>query len=230
MLHTLISPEEIEIGAQLLKWTNTYLMGEEEKIKRPYRSQTVCPFVAASVSNNALFMVFHSEITGDQVEPIVKLLVDYINPFITVRDDKGIDCSSKALLVVFPRLRSTNYHSLDVVHELSKDKMVENGLMIGQFHPDCRTSAIHNSAWRGVSVAPYPLIAMRHMVVHDILFLRDRRNWFLHHHDRYGAKYERPNVLGALSAHLLSVYNEAKNEFLGPGSRARHEHMGSKLR
>jgi hypothetical protein len=214
MSRTLISPEELEIGAQLLKWANTYLMGEEERIKRPYRPRTVCPFVEYYLRNNSLFMTFHSEITGEEVEPIVKLLLDYINPFIVGRDNKGVDYGNKALLVVFPRLISTNYHSLDVVQEVSKDKMVENGLMIGQFHPECRTSAIHNSAWRGVSVAPYPLIAMRHMVVHDILFLRDRRNWFLHYHSRYGAKYERPEILGALSAHLVPVYNEAKNKFL----------------
>jgi hypothetical protein len=226
MSPTLISPEEIEIGAQLLKWADTYLMSEEEKIRRPYRPQTVCPFVEASVRNNALFMAFHSEIAGDEVEPIVRLLADYIKPFVIVRNDKGVDHSNKALLVVFPRLISKNYRSLDVVHELSKDKMVENGLMIGQFHPDCRTSAIHNSAWRGVSVAPYPLIAMRHMVVHDILFLRHRRNWFLHYHSRYGAKYECPNVLGALSAHLVPVYNEAKNKFLGLESTMTPEQAG----
>ena len=115
MSRTLISPEDIEIGAQLLKRAKTYLMGEEERIKRPYRPRTVCPFVEASVRNNALFMGVHSEITGEEVEPIVKVLLDYINPFIISRDYKGVDYANKALPIVFPRLVSTNYHSLDVV-------------------------------------------------------------------------------------------------------------------
>jgi hypothetical protein len=88
-------------------------------------------------------------------------------------------------------------------------------LMIGQFHPQCGTPAIHNASWRGVSVAPYPLIAVRHMVVHDILFLRSQKNWFLHYSRRFGARYERANDLGAHNCHLSQAYNEARNKFIG---------------
>ena len=213
MSRVLISPEEIAIGSQLLLWAETYLMRDEEKIQRPYRPRTVCPFVEASVRRNAFFMTFHSEIGGDQVEPIVDLLSSYIKPFAR-RPGKKAEKTHQALLVVFPRLDPSSYHLLDKAHELTKDRMVESGLMIGQFHPECRTPAVHNSAWRGVSVAPYPLMAIRHMVVHDILFLRERKDWFLQYQARYGNKYERPSALTACNAHLLPVYNEAKMKFL----------------
>jgi heptaprenyl diphosphate synthase len=218
MSRVLISPKEIEVGAQLLMWVKTHLMAEEEKIKRPFQQQTVCPFVEASLRKNSLFMVFHSEVIGGEVEPLANLVTSYIDPFIM--DCGGIDAanSSKALLIVFPRLDLKHHHTLDVVHALTKSKMIENGLMIGQFHPHCRTPAIHNAEWRSVSVAPYPLIAIRHMVVHDILFLRNRRNWFLHYHTRYGAKYARPHSLGRNNGYLVSIYNEAKRKFLEPAS------------
>ena len=216
-----ISPEEIAVGAQLLTWAQTYLMAEGERIKRPYGPQTVCPFVETSLRNNALSMVFHSDITGEEVDPIAALVNSYINPFTNERDPAPAANSPKALLIIFPRLAAAYYHSLDLVQERLKDTMVENGLMIGQFHPQCKTPAIHNFSWRGVSVAPYPLIAMRHMVVHDILFLRSRRNWFAHYHRRFGGRYERPNGLGARNAHLVPIYNEARDNFLEPGAIGR---------
>jgi hypothetical protein len=211
-----VSKEEIEIGFTLLSWAEAYLMGNEDKIMRPYGSRTVCPFAEASVRKNALFMAFHSELTGEDIEPIRNLLLGYIDPFIAQNAKK--EQSHKALLAVFPRIRPEHYGSLDRVHELIKDRMVENGLMCGQFHPQCRTPAIHNPAWRDVSVAPYPLIAIRHMVVHDILFLREREHWFLHYHQRYGAKYDRPGAFGGRNAHLVTIYNEAKRKFLAVAS------------
>jgi heptaprenyl diphosphate synthase len=224
MSRTLISSLEVEVGAQLLTWARTYLMAEEEKIGRPYRPQTVCPFVEAVLRKNALHMVFHSEITRDEVEPIVEVVTSYIDHFIKDRGDAHASNPNKALLIIFPRLPAANYYILDLVQEQMKDRMVDRGLMIGQFHPECQTPAIHNFSWRGVSVAPYPLIAMRHMVIHDILFLRHRRNWFLEYHSRYGAKYEQSNCLGAHYAYLTPIYNDAKNRFLGAPLGSGHAH------
>jgi heptaprenyl diphosphate synthase len=91
--------------------------------------------------------------------------------------------------------------------------MVENGIMIGQFHPKCHTAAVHDPAWRSVSVAPVPLIAMRKMVIHDILFLREKR-WFLEYSKRYGASLERRRQWNATYAFLWSTYTTAKDKFL----------------
>jgi hypothetical protein len=76
-------------------------MGEEARIKRPYRPRTACPFVEASVRNNALFMGVHSEITGEEVEPIVKVLLDYIKPFIISRNSRASIMQTKLSLLYF---------------------------------------------------------------------------------------------------------------------------------
>jgi heptaprenyl diphosphate synthase len=217
MSSALISSKELEIGAALLAWTKTYLMGEQTKINRPCGSQAVCPFVEASLRTNALYMAFHSEIMGREIEPIIELVRSYSSAFIgPCGDPEGARNPYKALLIVFPRLLATNYTRLDVVQERAKDQMVEKGLMIGQFHPQCRTPAVHNLAWRGVSVAPYPFIAMRNMVVHDILFLNSRRNWFWAYYKRYGAKLEKPNAATTHSSYLVETYKDAKAKFVGP--------------
>lgn len=90
--------------------------------------------------------------------------------------------------------------------------MVERGIMIGQFHPQCRTAAVHNPTWRSVSIAPHPLIAMRKMVMHDILFLREKR-WFLEYEKRFGASLERCRNRNAAYAFLWSTYVEARTSF-----------------
>jgi hypothetical protein len=208
-----ISPEQIVIGQSLLKWAREFLMAEDARVKRPYGGDTVCPFVKASIDSNAFYMVFHNEINGEDPEAIVDLLLEYISPFQIHGPYRENEQVNKALLIVFPRIPAEHYWVLDSVHQLTKDKMVEAGLMINQSHPKCRTPAIHNPEWTSVSVAPYPLMAMRMMAVHDILFLGSKKQWFLRYHSRFGNRFDRPELLG-VNRHLAPLYAKAKAKYL----------------
>jgi hypothetical protein len=209
-----LSPEHVRIAQELTDWAREFLMAENEKIKRPYGGQTVCPFVEASVEKNAFYMVFHNEINGEDAEPIVDLLLEYISPFQIHAPYRDVEQVNKALLIVFPRIPERHYWVLDAVHQLTKDRMVESGLMINQSHSKCKTAAIHNPDWNGVSVSPYPMMAMRMMAVHDILFLGSKEQWFLHYHSRFGHHFDRPQLLGKHNQHLAPLYAAAKSKFL----------------
>ncbi|MCF2437133.1 hypothetical protein LV779_36065 [Streptomyces thinghirensis] len=60
------------------------------------------------------------------------------------------------------------------------------GLMIAQFHEKCEEKAARNPAFE-VSHAPVPMMAVRSMAIHDVLFLADRREWFEEYASRFGA-------------------------------------------
>jgi len=213
-----LSPEHFDIGQKLLGWAKDFLMADDPRIKRPYGTNVVCPFVEASVKANAFYMVFHNEINGEDPEAIVDLLLQYISPFQIHAPYRDSEQVNKALLIVFPRIPEKYFWVLDAVHQLAKDKMVEAGLMINQSHPKCKTAAIYNPDFTTVSVSPYPLMAMRMMAVHDILFLGAKEQWFLHFHSRFGARFAKPGVVGPLNKHLEPLYKAAREKYLGDGS------------
>jgi hypothetical protein len=207
-----IAARDIAIGAELLAWAERYLLHPDPRINRPYASQTVCPFLQAALKKNAIFMAFHPEITTDSPRAVLEVVAEHMAHFASLSEETS-SYPYHALLIIFPRLRPSCFGVLDKVHQIAKDDIVENGLMIGQFHPYCRTAATHNSAWRSVSVAPYPLIAMRKMVMHDILFLGGQKQWFREYARRYGASLEEVRYKSATHAFLWSTYESARERF-----------------
>jgi heptaprenyl diphosphate synthase len=78
--------------------------------------------------------------------------------------------------------------------------------MIGQFHPECAEPAARNPAFR-VSRSPVPLVAIRFMAVHDILFLGEQANWFAQYHRRFGARHRRQS--NGIDPVLTTLYYKA---------------------
>src|SRR5947209_495276 len=100
-INAFISPEHLEIGRKLLGWARDFLMSDNPLVKRPYGSNTVCPFVGPSLAANAFYMVFHNEINGEDPEAIVDLLLQYISPFQIHGPYRNQEQVNKALLLVF---------------------------------------------------------------------------------------------------------------------------------
>ncbi len=211
--HSFISPQHIGVSRTVLAWAKEYLMLENARIKRPYGNQVVCPFVQASVDNKAFYLVFHDEVNGAEPNAIADIILDYVPMFKSARPYADKERINKALLIVFPKLEADHYKALDLCHALIKPDMVENSLMVGQFHPACDTPAVHNSAWREVSRSPVPLIAMRHMAIHDILFLQSDKDWFLQYELQFGQRFRNPEELSEHDKPLVKYYKEARERF-----------------
>lgn len=208
-----LSPENIQIANELLAWAHDYLMTENENIKRPAGNQTVCPFVKGSVENNSFYMDFHNEITGHTVEEIEQVMNGNISKFKYLGPFNPNDKYKKALLVIFPKLSEKQTYVLDRAHENIKSKFVSEGLMVGQFHKNCDTRGVYNPGFR-VSTSPYPLIAIRHMAIHDIIFIRDVPEWFNHYNLRFGNAFNEPDKIEDYNKHLVYYFNEAKKNLL----------------
>ena len=92
---------------------------------------------------------------------------------------------------------------------------VNFGLMIGQFHPKCRERAIHNPRWNAISQSPVPLVAMRHMAIHDIMFLDDNEEAFRVYDGKFGLRFaERGKSLLSYQKHLVKYYERAKSAYV----------------
>lgn len=215
-IHSFMSPEDMKSARRVLVWARKYLIREHESLNRPYPPQTVCPFVEASLRANCFYMVFHRDFDGRCPAAIADQILEYIGAFKQAPPVAPNEQTLKALLIVFPNIEEEFLNVLDVCHEMIKPKMVDSGLMVGQFHSKCETPGIHNPAWNAISRSPVPLMAVRHMVIHDIMFLEDNAGWFRAYDANFGRRFaERGKCLSAYQRHLLTCYERAKAKHAG---------------
>lgn len=207
-----ISPQDLEIANCVLNWAKEYLMKENPNINRPNGNNVVCPFVSTSIDNNSFYIVVHKEVNGESVEHIETIMYSYLEPFKSQGPFGTNDKQKKALLVVFPNIPTDQSRALDIVHQNIKTQFVSEGLMVGQFHPNCEEKGIYNLGFL-VSIAPYPLIAIRHMTIHDILFLGENELWFNEYNIRFGEKFKEPKTIEDFNKHLIIHYQKAKRKF-----------------
>lgn len=208
----MLTPRNLEIANELMAWARGYLMAKHDQMKRPSGSQVVCPFVRASVNNNSLFLEFYDEVAEAKPDWIEQIVLASVPRFLRLSPHGDNDRSTKALLMVFPNLSEDQAPALDAVHASVKTEFVEHGLMIGQFHPRCEERCIYNPAFK-VSVSKYPLMAVRHMALHDILFLGSDAHWFYNYDLRFGHRFARPETIENHNQHLLRYYEEARRRF-----------------
>ena len=212
MKPALLSPQHLQIAAEILAWTREYLMAENPLIHRPRGSQVVCPFVEASVASNHFYMAFHPEVNGKSERHIEDIMFGYVEDFLEAQPFESELELTKALLVVFPELPEGKTEVLDIVHRRIKPGFVGRGLMVAQFHRRCNERCVYNGGLK-ISSSPHALMAIRHMAIHDILFLNTELTWFKEYNIRFGDKFRDPEKIEDYNKHLVDLYQRAKNRF-----------------
>ena len=157
-------------------WLRSYVAKPHAELGRP---GAVCPFVGQALAMHKVSMAscdLGAEPDLPAMTRAVERAVDWFSTF--GRADDDVDLSS--LVVAFPDLARQHWHLIDEAHSALKTRFVANGLMLGQFHPDCAAPAAHNPDFP-VNRSPIPLMVIRRMAPHDILFLEDDRAWVGHY-------------------------------------------------
>ncbi|MEA2572987.1 MAG: hypothetical protein QOH93_285 [Chloroflexia bacterium] len=212
-MHTsFLSPTELQLANDILVWAKESLASENENLKRPRGNQVVCPFVGPSIENDSFYFTFHPEVTQHAEHLIEEIMIGYIPEFLRLWPFEPSDKLKKALLVVFPNVPDKQTRVLDQAHTNIKSRFVEAGLMVGQFHKNCDVPSVYNRTLL-VSRSPIPLMAIRQMAIHDILFLGENEDWFQAYNVQYGHKFNDPDKLESFNAHLLEYYVRAKARF-----------------
>jgi hypothetical protein len=213
MDNAFLSPRYLAIANETMAWAKTYLMTPNPGMSRPGLNQDVCPYVEASVANDSFYLVFHPEVNGQRDEPIQRLMLEYIDRFKETPPFGPSEQMRKALLIIFAEIPPERTYVLDIAQAKIKSKFVQAGLMVGQFHQNCDDRSVHNRGFH-VSISPYPLIAIRHMAIHDIIFLKDNEEWFKAYNNRYGELFREPNKLEDYTKPLVAPYLDAKGKYL----------------
>ncbi|MEI7031231.1 DUF6875 domain-containing protein [Streptomyces pratensis] len=193
------APAEAE--AVVHAWLESYICRPHEELGR---DGPVCPFVAPALKAGTLLLrsrVGMADADGDDVRAVVR---DMARSFRSQRWPRG-NPTMRTLLLVLPDLRPAGRPLLDDAQAELKRELAREGLMLGQFHPDCPEPAARNPRFP-VSRCPVPLLAMRNMAVHDVLFLHDDGDLFAEYHKRFGSRYERKAVADPL---FRNTYEDA---------------------
>jgi len=213
---TFFSNADIPIAYQILAWVQESLVEPHPLMKRSASStgESICPFAKPVLDENALYMAFHHEVNGKSAELIESIVLGYREPFKKSTPFHERDRMKKALVVVFPEIPADETEVLDIVHASIKSRCVHDGLMVAQCHARCTGRSVHNPALK-VYASPFPLVAMRHMALHDILFLQESEAWFHAYDLRFGSRFREPEKLQDFERPLLDVYTRAKARFIG---------------
>lgn len=183
----LSTPSMVHCAHQILRWARDYISQPDPRLGR---GGAICPFVPAALKENTCYIAVHEEIddrtTAEQLE---ELLADYVEVFLRTPPSTGPKRLVKTIIIAFPNMSARRALILDEIHARMKSSFVEKGMMLGQFHPRYAATAVRNPSFENKR-CPVPILALRHIARHDILFLNGRQDWFEHYRSRYGAQYE----------------------------------------
>lgn len=209
------SNADVPIAFETLAWVQAFLVDPNPHMKRSPGStgESICPFAKPVLAENALYMAFHHEVNGKSAELIESIVLGYREPFKKSTPFHPAERLKKALLVIFPEIPETETTVLDVVHSNIKSQFVHDGLMVAQCHARCDGRSVHSPGLKAYT-SPHPLIAMRYMAPHDILFLAENESWFAFYDQRFGSRFKEPETLEDYEKPLIDVYRRAKARFV----------------
>jgi hypothetical protein len=184
------------------KWLSDFICQPNEDVGRP---GPVCPFVGPSLQAGTLRVEVRPGCEEADTAMIHALISDMLTMFRETKWQHS-NPTMHALLLLLPDLPQRSWRLLDECQLAVKPALAEQGLMLGQFHPECTERAARNSEFQ-VARSPIPMLALRNMAFHDILFLHHEARCFNAYDQRFGPAYERHSNIPEL---FRQTYAEAK--------------------
>ncbi len=180
------APPPSELSDIADRWLREYITQPHEQLGR---GGPVCPFVEPALRAGTLLLRQETGLGAADGPALRAVLRGMRETFRTARWPHS-NPTLHTLLLLLPDLPRPGWALLDELQARAKVELAQDGLMLGQFHPDCAETAARNPRF-AVSRSPIPLLAIRHMAVHDVLFLHKDRELFAEYRLRFGDRYER---------------------------------------
>ena len=159
--------ENLEVFRDVSRWIAEYLGQPHAKLGRP---GTVCPFAQSALALDSLHVAVIRLHRGNKKAQITEAIQYHLQAFVSrvVPDHERI---LHATLMLFPDVSLEEAAELiDRTKEELKPGFIERGLMLGEFHARNESPGLHNPEFRPLR-SPTPMLAIRHMVPTDLVFL-----------------------------------------------------------
>lgn len=196
---------EVDVAArgilnEVARWTVDYLCQANPNLGR---SGDVCPYTEVSMREGLLFSAVCHVFDADPRPAMITVMRQTMKVFESRTPQIGNRAALKAMLVLFPGLEGEWID--DVQDKLALD-FAGRHLMIGEFHAECRKPGLHNREFRPLQ-SPVPLLAVRHMMLTDLAFLKSSDARLRFYLQRFGDA-----ALNAISAYLRAPHDEVTPE------------------
>lgn len=175
-------PGEVD---ELKEWVRDFLAEPHDDLGR---EGSVCPFIEPALRAETLLVETAEYDADNGWHGLADTMRTQLDSYANRSWPEGKKSISSLVTVL---LGMPDHHGplLDEAQRRVKGEAVRRGLMIGQFHPRCPEPSVWNSSFK-VSRAPQPAFAVRRMALHDILFLHDDPELFVHYEKRFGERYQ----------------------------------------
>ncbi|HWG99984.1 MAG TPA: hypothetical protein VNV66_11845 [Pilimelia sp.] len=194
-----VRPHEAALRA-VLAWTREYLCRPHPRLGRP---GNVCPYAQAALDRASLYLAVQPGRDHPPADIERRLLV-YRDWFLRL-SAAAAHPHLTTIVTVFPELLPEDVPSvIDATQARLKPGYVARGLMLGEFHdgPPAKPG-LWNDGFRPLR-SPLPLLAIRHMVPTDAMFLCDDPDHLREYLRRFG---------GQVPASLRAVARRAAQRF-----------------
>lgn len=153
--------------AEIRRWLEDYIELPHPELGR---SGAVCPY--ATAANRAGLIHILSATWTSPLALSDQLIQDVLYTALDLFDGRTWPdgpARLRSLVILLSSLPEPQWPLLDAAHAAVKTHAMERGRMIGQFHPLCPAPAAHNPDFTP-NRAPHPLIVVRSIAAHDVLF------------------------------------------------------------
>ena len=157
-------------------WLRSYVTRPHPELGRP---GAVCPFAGQALEAGKV-SIADCDLGAKPDLPRLIRVLELGTEWFWALTPGETEPDLNSLIIAFPGLTREHWHLIDEGHAAIKTRIVKDGLMVGQFHPACEAPAAHNPAFP-VNRAPFALVVIRCMAVHDILFLEENPVWVEHY-------------------------------------------------
>ena len=145
---TVPPPESVHLR-QIATWAVDFLNAPHDELGR---SGSVCPYTAPSMASNSFLLAW----AGDKDARSIESTVDrYRQWFMELENLGGKRARLLTIVVVLPNFDRMDSAPLDTLQRRLKDAFVDEGLMVGQFHPHSAEPGLWNEHFRPLR-APIP--------------------------------------------------------------------------
>ena len=177
-----VEPEEREDFLRISQWARTYLVEPHADLGR---AGPVCPYVQKSLDQDLFFVATFPWLgVPDKVQR--RGLMAWRDRFRELEPRSGPSSLLKTLALVFPAAGPGEAERrLESLHRALKTAFVEQGLMLGEFHPGPPAKpGLWNQSFHPLR-SPVPLLAIRFMVPSDLPFLVENPEWVRSYLERF---------------------------------------------
>jgi hypothetical protein len=159
--------ENIDVLCEAVTWVRTYLARPHSALGR---TGTVCPFAQPALLKDTVRVAVVRLTGSNKRMQIIEAVQYHLEAFLS-RSAQEVERVLQATLIMFPDVSPEEAPELiDRTKEELKTRFIQQGLMLGEFHPRNESPGLHNPEFRPLR-SPIPMLAIRHMVSTDFVFL-----------------------------------------------------------